>query len=172
MQCHNLPGHVHPLECCKEVDEDFQCMARAIPVAIDVAPWYTRGRGIGGSGEMTKTDIEKCIQGIVQRFLLKESTVAKLKREMVFQTDLGSCERITRRSSSGSSIADGSNISSTDGSDLMNTTTTTNEKEEKEARGTRIHGGSELHSQKYIPENKRKQKSIVEMTALDSVDQL
>ena len=43
-KCHNMSGHVHPQECCCDVEDIFQPYARAIPVSIDVASWNISGK--------------------------------------------------------------------------------------------------------------------------------
>ena len=39
-----MSGHVHPQECCCDVEDSFQPYARAIPVALDVASWNISGK--------------------------------------------------------------------------------------------------------------------------------
>lgn len=87
-KCHDLPGHVHPLECCSNVSKDFQYMARAIPVAIDVSPWHDGGRN---GSEVSKERVQALVCGIVGRFLARDLAQSKLKREMKFQKVLGLC---------------------------------------------------------------------------------
>jgi hypothetical protein len=87
IKCHQLSGqHVHPKECCQNVDTHFQCIAKAIPAAIDVAPWYARG------GKSSTEDVQKCIKGIVKRYLGREKALKKLKKEIALQSSLKKCQ--------------------------------------------------------------------------------
>ena len=83
LKCHRLIGHVHPKGCCAGVALDFQPLARAIPVAIDVASYDV------------STDTRKhrhYISGIVQRYLAKDLAKEKLNREVIHQRELGVCD--------------------------------------------------------------------------------
>lgn len=92
-KCHQLVGHVHPKECCQDVDEDFQSIAKAIPVAIDIAPWYTRDGG--------ESDIQECVCGLVKRYLNGENSLLKLKREIVLQSSLKRCQSVSAHTNGG-----------------------------------------------------------------------
>jgi hypothetical protein len=90
-KCHQLSGHhksvnVHPTECCQDVDENFQYIAKGIPAAIDVAKWRRR------DGELFTEYTQQYVTGIVQRYLVRESSLKKLKREINLQRSLQICQ--------------------------------------------------------------------------------
>lgn len=79
---HQLHGHVHLKECCQDVAEDFQYMAKTITAAIDFSPWLTRGGA---------EDVQKCVEGIVKRYLVGESALKMLHEEIILQRSLQKC---------------------------------------------------------------------------------
>ena len=93
VKCHNIPGEVHPVGCCENVDNDFQVMARSIPHSIDIAKWYT-----SASGDLSPAEsVQKSVREIVSRYLARTSSRLKLERELKFQQTLGFCEFLQKR---------------------------------------------------------------------------
>ena len=115
-KCHNMSGHVHPQECCCDVEDSFQPYARAIPVSIDVASWNISGKitvdahhyvarnqededvdeeenllSISMSKTLRRKATEQMVCDIVKRFLNRESARNKLMKEVKCQKLLGVC---------------------------------------------------------------------------------
>ena len=94
-KCHSLSGCVHLKSCCEGVAPDFQPLARAIPAALDAAPWILSStRSDGGGGSMSgKTDLTRIlnVHGLVERYAVKEQARVKLMAELERQRQFGVC---------------------------------------------------------------------------------
>jgi len=100
-KCHNLQGCVHPKACCHDVDEEFQPLARAIPIALNIASW--RGRIGRNTSEYLR--VRESVRELVKRYLDSHTEREKLSRETIKQKKLGVCTasggRSTRRRRNG-----------------------------------------------------------------------
>ena len=96
-KCYELEGHIHPAECCRNVAESFQCMARAIPAATDVSAWFTQGTPGSRDGRITEETLQKCVIDIVKRYLTRATALEHLQNEIEYQKSLGRCPMCAAR---------------------------------------------------------------------------
>lgn len=102
-KCHRLQGCVHSKACCEDVDEDFQPLARAILIALNIASW----RGRIGKNTSEYLRVRESVRELVKRYLDSDTEREKLGHELLKQNEIGACtafsgDSVRRRSGSGS----------------------------------------------------------------------